>query len=1026
MKRAKKLVAVILMAAMLLTGCPTSNKSQAAAADAGQKQSDTENSKLKLVFTIDVEVGYDLIECDFGEAGNCGVNYLMDTFEEYGMRAVFFVDVYEHLIFVGEHENYMEGLVKRISQRGHEVGLHTHANRSLDFYNHDLFTYNYEQQSEIIQYGMDFIKENTGKYPISFRGGAYRVNDDTFKVLADKGFKYDSSYYYGIEGNRFEKYNSLNAVCKASDAAADLIEFPVIRTINSKGSISKLDLNSMTLEEMIYVLEEMKEREDFPAAQIMLHSFSLADQKGKPGETPVFVRGSHNLYGVSEELQKRFTDLLEYVKNDSDIEVVTFEEYDKLNLDLPQNNIGDGIFACDSEKARNALQTFVFDPQYNVDSKRIKLNFAPKDVSISQNGNEVTFKNNYEPDLMEYAWYILDYDTQEPIDKIMYNQAGRTLVYTFHNDGRFRVKAYVRVKDDPKSILSKIIADVSVDNGNITVEPLRAIDEPVTEWEKQIEAEIIDNSTKAYEKLIDGIGKDGNPITIPYDWSCAKYLDTDTSFCYHMHGFLFLDASYVIYVNSGDTAYKDLIMNFIVDWVNSNPSIDFDNKWAWHDDATARRVLRMSWYFSQWEQDFSKEDGQKIRESLMEQAELLAQKSFYKKNHNHGMYQDLGLAAYALLLAEEPLRQQYLDLAAKRSREYFAFCFTEDGVHTEHSPAYQQHVAIELLRFSVLFSESDPEYAQWLADLYGRTGVFMAEIVQPDNSWPSTGDSSRKYSPLGSLAYDDPEFDYVASNGEIGVQPPADVVFPKGGYAVMRSSWEDLPEEATYLLFMASTHSTAHKHGDDLSFILYHRGDLFVEAGNRDYNYSHEMTTYSYSGYAHNVLCVDDQAFPVTVSASGWQRVNNAAFDTKIVSYDMESPIKTASAIQTRFENVEQVRTVSYDKENGVVTITDDLDVKEASKCTLLYHLAAGIEVQESDDGWTLSRDGVAVAQVTVSSSLSPKPELSAVTGGDEGEAPYHTWIFDGKKEPRIGSLLKVDNQCPACAVQIVTTIVLL
>lgn len=242
----------------------------------------------------------------------------------------------------------------------------------------------------------------------------------------------------------------------------------------------------------------------------------------------------------------------------------------------------------------------------------------------------------------------------------------------------------------------------------------------------------------------------------------------------------------------------------------------------------------------------------------------------------------------------------------------------------------------------------------------------------------------------------------------------------------MRSSWEDTPEESTYLLFMASTHSRAHKHGDDLSFILYHKGDLFVEAGNRDYNYTHEMTKYAYSGYAHNVLCVDDQAFPVTFGASGSQSITDAAYNTKITSYDMDSPVKTASAVQTRFENVKQERTLAYDKGNGVVTITDGLEVKEASKCTLLYHLAEGIEVQETDGGWLLLRDDAAVAQVTVSSSLPEQVELSAVTGGSEGSDPYYTWLFEGEKEPKIGSLLKVDSQCPAGAVQIVTTIVLL
>ncbi len=107
--------------------------------------------------------------------------------------------------------------------------------------------------------------------------------------------------------------------------------------------------------------------------------------------------------------------------------------------------------------------------QQNENDKSMILKFTPKDVSISQNDNEVTFKNSYEPDLVEYAWYIIDDEKKETIDKIMYNKTDGTLVYTFDHDGHFRVKAFVRAKDDAENKLSKIIADVYVEDGNVTV-----------------------------------------------------------------------------------------------------------------------------------------------------------------------------------------------------------------------------------------------------------------------------------------------------------------------------------------------------------------------------------------------------------------------------------------------------------------------------------------------------------------------------------------------------------------------------
>lgn len=482
MKKVKKLLALILMAAMLLAGCAASNGGQAAAVDAGQKQSDTENSKLKLVFTIDTEDKYgeipNMIECDFGDNGNCGVDYIMDMFEERGMRAVFFVNIYEHLDYSGEYEGYMENLVRRIAERGHEVGLHAHKNSSLGFYNDELFDLSYEQQEKVIQYGIDFIKENTGKAPVSFRGGGYQVNDDTFKVLDKTGIKYDSSYYYDHTTNTFEKFDSLNLIGKASDQVENLVEFPVIRTIKRNGTLSKLDLNSMTFDEIVDVLEEMKARDDFPAAQIMFHSFSFMDQKEQPFVTPYFHEGTHMAYGVSSTLEERFINVLEYVKNDPDIEVVTFESYDELHLELPEGDAGDGIFACNSQQAELAAKEFSFEPgnknfrapridRYLTELPDIRW-FVPQDVTISQKGSEVTFQNSYQPGLAEYAWYIKDCDAKKDIDKFMYT-TDDTLIYTFNNSGHYQVKAFVRFDAENKN--AKIVADVYVEGDNVKVVP---------------------------------------------------------------------------------------------------------------------------------------------------------------------------------------------------------------------------------------------------------------------------------------------------------------------------------------------------------------------------------------------------------------------------------------------------------------------------------------------------------------------------------------------------------------------------
>ena len=207
-----KVIAFLLCCIFSLTACvPQANISN-------------RENKLQVIFTIDTEDKYgnipNMIECDFGEDGNCGVDWIMDAFEAYDMRAVFFVNIYEHLRYSDEYDGYMENLLARISSRGHEVGLHSHSEETLDFYLDELTDCTYEQQEKIISYGVDFIEEHTGKKPISFRGGGYKVNDDTFDILEKQGFLYENI----IIENGYDATKKPNSVIVTEPAAGTKVD----------------------------------------------------------------------------------------------------------------------------------------------------------------------------------------------------------------------------------------------------------------------------------------------------------------------------------------------------------------------------------------------------------------------------------------------------------------------------------------------------------------------------------------------------------------------------------------------------------------------------------------------------------------------------------------------------------------------------------------------------------------------------------------------------------------------------------
>jgi peptidoglycan/xylan/chitin deacetylase (PgdA/CDA1 family) len=321
------------------------------------------DKKLYLMITIDTEDKVEgvprRIEGDFGPDGNCGVNYIMEQLEKRGMRGVFFVNVYEHPNYQGEYEGYMEGLVRRIADRGHEVALHTHSNRKrLDFFRDDIDQCGYEEQFKIIEYGTNFIEKHTGKRPVSFRGGGYHCTQETFRVLSELGYRIDSTCNYSSRykpSNRFRNFNSINSVCEIGDG---VLEFPVVTVLDSRGRMRKYDLMFLDLKDMITVTEVMRDRPQFNVAQLMFHSFSFIQNKDDSGKLePLYEAGTFKAYGINRGLQADFERFLDFVQADPNIEVVTFEQL--LERKIPVTlSWGDGIIRTDSEKAKEAEANF--------------------------------------------------------------------------------------------------------------------------------------------------------------------------------------------------------------------------------------------------------------------------------------------------------------------------------------------------------------------------------------------------------------------------------------------------------------------------------------------------------------------------------------------------------------------------------------------------------------------------------------------------------------------------------------------
>lgn len=109
---------------------------------------------------------------------NVGLGRVLDLFDKYGIKSTFFIPA-------AVAENYFDK-VTDIFRRGHEIANHGYAHENLALLAK-------EDQREIIVKSNEMIKSITGAAPVGFRAPEGEVTKETYDILEDIGFSYDSS-----------------------------------------------------------------------------------------------------------------------------------------------------------------------------------------------------------------------------------------------------------------------------------------------------------------------------------------------------------------------------------------------------------------------------------------------------------------------------------------------------------------------------------------------------------------------------------------------------------------------------------------------------------------------------------------------------------------------------------------------------------------------------------------------------------------------------------------------------------------
>lgn len=210
--------------------------------------------------------------------GSAGLEYQMGVLDQYGLKAVFFVDPMPAVIW---GVAAIEDVVGPIIARGHDVQLHIHTEwLSLAGSNNPLGkrlgnnikNFALEDQCALIDYAKNILMAAGAPAPLAFRAGSYGANDDTLRALASLGLRYDTSHCPGIASSLCEI--SLSPDHRAPIEHCGVIELPIGCIADGNNQLRHAQITALSAEEMISAINHASINE-VRYFTLVSHSFEL-------------------------------------------------------------------------------------------------------------------------------------------------------------------------------------------------------------------------------------------------------------------------------------------------------------------------------------------------------------------------------------------------------------------------------------------------------------------------------------------------------------------------------------------------------------------------------------------------------------------------------------------------------------------------------------------------------------------------------------------------------------------------------
>ncbi len=438
---------------------------------------------------------------------------------------------------------------------------------------------------------------------------------------------------------------------------------------------------------------------------------------------------------------------------------------------------------------------------------------------------------------IETACYL--YDDKKVVSKSGYKNNNH--VFTINSTESIRCKVFFRSKNDNSIKKSKFYPVVF--NNSFRYQFSNNISKSISYQN----SEIIDtkpNAIEIYEKEGFKPRNDNLPyiLRLHIDWLEDPF--SDRNWMFQLHAWRMLDA----YFKRSDNNDLKYIAQIINNWILFEKG--HESKWLWYDMSTGLRALKITLYLKLCYEKKVSHNIDDLDYLLHEHFRHLSNPKELNSG-NHGLFQLHGLKSLAYIVEScDSSAYNMSDMknyANEKMSELIVSQLGRHGVHTEDSPDYHffAHKKITNILNSPWWNDLDKDILKTL-----ELGNYAKSwLVSPDNRCVTIGDSTNGF------RKDLPKLENWP-HIKVGKYVSARV----DGYAVVRSDSSVKLDESSFLFFQGSFYSQAHKHCDDLSFILQEKGiNLLIDSGKYGYQQD-KYRKYFLSTRAHNTIEVDGKS----------------------------------------------------------------------------------------------------------------------------------------------------------------------